>query len=270
MSQLQNFTWGCPPTESCSTPIGAIRGKHYSQAGEDVSLVRNVFCDVCHTRQRNYLEIGALNGVKYSNTLLLEHSYNWGGLLIEGLPANAKELIAHRGKSGKNVIFNEAVCSTVGTVNFTDTPNAGTAGVMETMTPQYLKSWGRRFKRMVEVPCRPLSDMMRLASISELDFFSLDVEGAELLVLQTFDWRVPVKVFCIEMDRGDAVDSQIRSLLHTHGYVETRAFALGGGLNKIFVHGSLNSTLDARLQHCQQPADRCNRPTCAHGDRSLR
>ena len=59
-----------------------------TRRAEDISLVQHVFCDVC-PKQRTYLEIGALDGLKYSNTVLLERGYNWGGLLIEGLPQNA-------------------------------------------------------------------------------------------------------------------------------------------------------------------------------------
>ena len=102
-----SLAWECSRTTANCAVAQHKRGK--SQQGEDLTLIRNVFCDVC-THQRTYLEIGALDGMKYSNTLVLERDANWGGLLIEGLPANAKNLILNRGKSGRNVIFNEA-CS---------------------------------------------------------------------------------------------------------------------------------------------------------------
>ena len=253
------LTWSCGAANktNCSARPGAIS---HSQVGEDMSLVQHVFCDVC-TQQRTYLEIGALDGLKYSNTLMLERGYNWGGLLIEGLPQNAQALIAHRRKSGRNVIFNEAICSSTGTVNFTDHPNSGTAGVPELMSETYLKSWGKRFKAgWITVPCRPISELIRLAGIRDIDFFSLDVEGAELLVLQTFDWTVRVKVFCIELMRGAEFDSQVRKLMHEHDYVETTAFRLGS--NAVFIHGSLNRTLSSRIRHCKQSLGKrpCEQP----------
>eukprot|EP00966_Prymnesium_polylepis_P116539 2693421-Prymnesium_polylepis.1 len=174
------LTWGCGSGNfSCLNSSGTPLRPH-SQQGEDVALISNLFCDVCR-EQRIYLEIGALDGAMYSNTLALENGYNWGGLLIEGLPANARSLIANRGKSGRNVIFNEGICSGTGTVNFTNNPHVGTAGVPELMSKEYLKSWGRRFRHgTVVVPCRPLSKLLQLAGIQKIDFFSLDVEGAEL------------------------------------------------------------------------------------------
>ena len=86
------------------------------------------------------------------------------------------------------------------------------------------------------------------------------MEGAELTVLHTFDWRVPVKVFCIEIDREKEYGGPIRALMEENGYVETNAFQLGRS-NVVFVHRSLNATLDARIRHCAVPAATrgCNR-----------
>ena len=32
-----------------------------------------------------------------------------------------------------------------------------------------------------------------------VDYFSLDVEGSELVVLETMDWSIPVRVWVIEL-----------------------------------------------------------------------
>ena len=262
----QTWTWGCGGVErtDCNASMILRHGwsNRKSQQGEDLGLLSSVFCDTCY-RQRTYLELGALDGKKYSNTYLLENYYNWGGLLIEGMPENAKGLIANRGKSGRNVIFNDAICPTVGTVNFTNYAAGGTAGVPELMTKQYIQKWGKRWQKggTVAVPCRPLAELVHLAGITEIDFFSLDVEGAELLVLQTFDWNVRVKVFCIELDQGGTYDSGVRELLKAHGYVETPLIKLGH--NIVFVHSSLLGTLRSRIDHCQKlPAER----PCAQAD----
>ena len=265
-----SLTWGCGVDKTNCKELPAPPRGYFSQQKEDLGLVGNVFCDTC-MHQRTYLEIGALDGFKYSNTLYLEKFFNWGGLLIEGHPHNAQNLIANRGKSGRNVIFNEAICRTPGTVNFTNNPGSGTAGVMETMDAEYMKKWSKRFRHgFVTVPCRPLSDLVRLAGIQEIDFFSLDVEGAELLVLQTFDWSVPVKMFCIELDREPDYVAQVHALLDAHGYTETTEFAstgLGKPPNTVFIHKSLNRTLSSRMQHCQLPA---NQRPCGHAQEKRR
>ena len=250
------LSWGCGMNATkCDIKVGArpFTASH-SQFGEDKSLLSTVFCDQC-LHDRTYLEIGALDGKLHSNTHMLEHHFGWSGLLIEGEPNNAKALIANRGKSGRNVIFNEAICPVTSVLNFTKHPGAGTAGVPEAMSPKYLASWGWRFRKgTMQVPCRPLSALMQLAGIRAIDFFSLDVEGAELQVLQTFDWGIPVKVFCIEKADTAERAAEVHGLLHAHGYVHTTAFTLGGGLNVVYIHGSLNASLSARMRHCHQHA----------------
>ena len=49
---------------------------------------------------RTYIEIGALDGRTYSNTLALEREFDWRGLLIEGHPANSV-LLRGRGGGGE-------------------------------------------------------------------------------------------------------------------------------------------------------------------------
>jgi len=45
--------------------------------------------------------------------------------------------------------------------------------------------------------------MLHDASITAIDIFIVDVEGAELMVLENMDWTIPIKVLVVEMGRGD-------------------------------------------------------------------
>jgi hypothetical protein len=239
----------------------------WSQHQEDLQLVRHFFCDICEA-SRTYVEIGALDGVRFSNTMLLEHQFNFGGLLIEGHPFSAQVapcgqttsenrwsmmrshscfsrppqcLVAARGRSGRNLVINEAVCDPPGSVTFVGAPiaMAGDRATMASgfhdkyMTPRGIVlsqspctllsplshshhiailaaphpghspplTCGRilhtsltpayRWKHLARlddlnfsVPCRPIGAMLRLAGLETVHFFSLDVEGAELRVLQ--------------------------------------------------------------------------------------
>jgi len=52
-----------------------------------------------------------------------------------------------------------------------------------------------------------------------VDFFSLDVQGAELMVLKTMNWSVPVSVFMVELDGvSPSKDNEVRALLRAHNY----------------------------------------------------
>ena len=46
-----------------------------------------------------FVEIGASDGIKYSNTLLLEKKYNWKGICVEPIPINFQLLCKNRPKS---------------------------------------------------------------------------------------------------------------------------------------------------------------------------
>jgi len=119
------------------------------------------------------------------------------------------------------------------------------------MTPEYVSIWGdkrHRFGRNFTVPCRPLRDMIAMARLKHVHFFSLDVEGGELEVLQSFDWRVSVSLWCVEL-RADAKSELARAILIEHGYVETKRLPLSN-LNSYFVHASLEASLAQRLSDC--------------------
>jgi len=68
----------------------------------------------------------------------------------------------------------------------------------------------------VKANCFPLNTMLEAIGIDRVDMFSLDVEGAELSVLQTIDFKhVEIRLFVIEHN-GQA--SQIDAFLVSRGY----------------------------------------------------
>ena len=247
--------WGCRVAAAAQHSLvgdcqATIKLNHsYSHKQEDVYFARRFFCDKCEER-RNYVEIGALDGVRFSNTLMLERELNFGGLLIEGHPVSSSCLEHARGQSGRNVIFKEAICSPTGTLTFSGFPD-GVAGDRTTMSPSAMKKWGQQHhlnSLNYTVRCRPISEMLRLAGLQVVHLFSLDVEGAELRVLETMDWTIPVHVWSVETDGSNpAKDAAVVALLGKHGYkrMPQRVF-----LNTIFVHSNLASTVHQRMAMC--------------------
>jgi hypothetical protein len=74
----------------------------------------------------------------------------------------------------------------------------------------------------VSTPCHPMSHYLYVAGVKHVDFFSLDVEGAELKVLLTIDsQQTTVDVFMVELDEHDPKKNyEIRQLLFNIGYAE--------------------------------------------------
>lgn len=63
-----------------------------SQFGEEATLIEWFGWNSSSSRGNTYVEIGALDGLKYSNTLQLASCYGWLGILVEGSPESASAL----------------------------------------------------------------------------------------------------------------------------------------------------------------------------------
>jgi len=200
----------------------------YSQSEEDKILYKNFFCN---KRDGIFVELGALDGVRYSNSKFFEDVMGWRGGLFEGSPESAQLLQKNR-PSLQNLIIPEAVCAEgVQHVEFVlSSRNAAVNGVPDNMAPSFKHTfYGDHMENHVNVSCRPLGSMLEeLANHTgsdHVDFFSLDVEGAELAVLETNNWKVPVRLFLVEMDgRNKEKDEAVRELLRRRGYVKSNVF----------------------------------------------
>ncbi|CAD7967196.1 unnamed protein product [Amoebophrya sp. A25] len=87
-----------------------------SQHGDEDALIRSLGLDKTTSsdsrRRPFYVELGALDGLQYSNTLRLHSCYNWTGLLIEPDRLNFRSLVTNtpRWRRGfRNVVNEERV-----------------------------------------------------------------------------------------------------------------------------------------------------------------
>ena len=92
------------------------------------------------------------------------------------------------------------------------------------MAEKYRLNWYGTADVMPEgaavVPCVALGSILRTFGISHIDFLSLDVEGAELQVLNTLDLRsVHVNVMVIEQDGSNpSKEEEIRQKLKAQNF----------------------------------------------------
>ncbi len=70
------------------------------------------------------------------------------------------------------------------------------------------------------IPCMPLQAVLTQLGISHIDFYSLDVEGAEQEVLQTIDFSVThINVIVVEQDNTHPEkDEAVRQLLMANNF----------------------------------------------------
>jgi FkbM family methyltransferase len=183
----------------------------------------------------SFLEMGALDGVRYSNSYFFEKELSWVGLLVEGNPKNYQFLEKNRPNA---FVANAMVCSSSADLHFVEHPDSAINGIWEFMSPKFRERFypdmtPDRLAKATRVPCLPLGDLLDYFKVEHVDLFSLDVEGAEASVLETIDFsRFAASVFVVENLQGDETNGQVRRIMFENGYVEDPEI----GNNHVFLH----------------------------------
>jgi FkbM family methyltransferase len=187
----------------------------HSQHGEDLIL----WDFFGRKLQGYYLDIGAHDGVACSNTFFFE-CLGWTGICVEPNPDTARRCAVVR-KASRVV---QAACGdreATGTITFSVAEGkswAPTRSFLET-DDDNRKDLERLGLRLVEINVPYTSvDALLGPTPPMIDFVSLDVEGAELKVLQGFDFhRARPAVFVIE-DNSGGRDRSVLDFLTSRGY----------------------------------------------------
>ena len=191
-----------------------------SQSGEEDAVIKHFFHDM---KGGTYVEIGGFDGYRFSNTLRLHTCFGWNGVLVEASKGNYLSLIKNVKRYRPTVTHHfGAVCAPPKT-SITLLDRGPMSGNTDTMAKSFKKVWHDGRKKSVRVDgvlCKPMSSYIE--GLSAVNFFSLDVEGAELEVIQTIDLhKVPVDVFMIELDEHDPERNyKVRQVLFNLNYVE--------------------------------------------------
>ena len=96
------------------------------------------------------------------------------------------------------------------------------------MDSSFKAKWGKSWQGNVSVPGAPLYEVFTLLGIDHLDLFVLDVESAELKVLQTIDFaRIHIDVIATEESafdsdpaRREVALGEINTMLAAQGFVK--------------------------------------------------
>lgn len=195
----------------------------YSQCGEDLEIYCDFFANKREHYKENkgcYIEIGASDGVKFSNTKFFEDNMNFSGVLIEAEPGLYNVLQKTR---PRNKLYNYAVSEKEGTLEFLVTNGPGgpwVSGIESLLSEKHKDVWHKDTKK-IAVESKKMSHIMNESGLQKVDIFSIDVEGAEYEVINTIDWNIPIYVFIIELAEGDdetEKDIKCRDLLKEKGY----------------------------------------------------
>ena len=153
----------------------------HSQIRQDEILDEHLFLGF---REGTFVEVGALYGIRFSNTLFFEEEPGWRGVCVEPEPRNYALLCANRPNT---VNFQFAVSDSDGKATFIRARGGGLGGLEGKADIRRIEREGR-YEVRIEVNCRPLSSMLSEASVTEVYYLSVDVEGAEPQVLGDLDF----------------------------------------------------------------------------------
>lgn len=167
-------------------------------------------------RDGYFVEFGACDGMKGSNTFMLERDFGWNGVLAEpahiwhsNLGRNRCATISTKcvwSRSGEMITFKET----------TDSPGLSTIGDFSSSDRWALE---RSNGRTYQVQTISLLDLLEeCRAPREIDYLSIDTEGSELEILSAFDFsRYRIGVITCEHNFTPARKA-IHELLASQGY----------------------------------------------------
>jgi FkbM family methyltransferase len=187
----------------------------YSQVSQDRFLFERFFFG---KRNGVFVDIGAYDGEKFSNSLFFERFMGWRGLCVEPQAGAFEKLKSIRNCHCEQV----CVADFDGEAEFLES----TAGVDETMLSGLTQSFDPRHEaRLARVatasiprrmPVVTLSALLEKYQLHDIDYCSIDVEGGELGVLAGLDFdKFRISILTIENNYDD---ERIPQLMAAKGY----------------------------------------------------
>ncbi len=183
-------------------------GNYYSQCQQDQFVNEHFFINL---RGGTFLEIGAHNGITYSNTYFFEKELGWRGICVEPMPERFAELQACR----NCVCIQGCVADRegLGVLLQVSSPFVNTemlSGLLDKYDPRHLERVKVEIERFggsyetIEVQCYLLNDLLEKNGITHLNFLSIDTEGGEFDILSSIDFsNYKIDVITVEDNYGD-------------------------------------------------------------------
>lgn len=218
----------------------------FSQSGEERELISYIMAGLPVNNHsagrefpylgRNYtvMELGGLDGKRFSNSWMFEKFLGWRAILFEPSRRSYPMLVKNRPNA---VCFNMAACEEERNVTFAESNELAVSGIAHTMTGHFKHVWHRGNRTSTyDVLCAPLDKYLKLIGSTRIDAFFLDVEGGELEALKGIDLNVVEFHYVIIESGGFAPEKEfeIKTRLEHHGYRSLGK--VGHGRNAFFVN----------------------------------
>ena len=182
--------------------------ENYSQFKQDLNVLK--FYN--NKKDLYFLDIGANDGITYSNTYLLEKKYNWKGICSEPLPKAYDKLTMCRSViCDQNAVFSESNLKLF----------FSCSNIISGITDYIDCHTGVKKKKQIEVNTITLNDLLQKYDAPKtIHYLSLDTEGTELEILKVVDFS-QYKFLCINLEHNNIEPkrTEMRNLLENNGYL---------------------------------------------------
>jgi len=212
--------------DNCPAPRSPPLTATHAQLGQD-RRVAHIFAG---KRGGTFVDVGASDGVRFSNTLALERDLGWRGVCVEPEPEAFAALQRNRpdafcssapllDRSGQEVTFAVRTSRRDGTM---------LSGI-EAMFNAAAAKKKRHVRTLARMTMRTetLPELLDRASMpASIDYLTLDTEGSELAVLRGLEGsRYTFKVIHVEHNYREPQRTVLRQYLQARGYKRTAALS---------------------------------------------
>jgi len=155
----------------------------YSQHGEDLAIKRYFK----NKKNGSYIDIGAFDPIKYSNTYLF-YQQGWSGLNVEPNPDVFDRFLDIR---NKDINVNCAVSKSNENLSYYQFNHGAVNTFVKKNSEVWAAKQGFQIKNILEIKAHPLHELLdkHWTMSRPIDFMSVDVEGMDLEGLESNDWN---------------------------------------------------------------------------------
>lgn len=191
--------------------------KYYGQNGEDAIL--EAILNVKKGYKGFYVDVGAHHPFRFSNTAIF-YNKGWRGINIEPTPDLIAAFNRHR---PMDINLNIGIGTVEQSLTFYQFDEPALNSFDQELSEYRHQNTNYRIVNSIVIPILPLSYVFskHLKNDQIIDFISIDVEGLDLIVLQSNNWDLyRPKFILIEVDRNpnSATKDNITNYLSNQHY----------------------------------------------------